>query len=285
MAGLQGAALFCLWVLQRVALKRAAWPDVIDSQLAGNALAKIAPAGGALGAALQYRMLVQAGLERGRAVAGLTAANVLTFAIVLSLPLLVVPAIIRGGVQRSLVEATGVGLVVFRSCWRPAWPCSRSTARSPGSAGRAAHSQPVAASRSAAHQPATATAYASGIGCSALWVRAGSEPCWRGWVVGHSTTRRCWRPWRRSGHTRARRSSCWRFVPRRSWLRSQSPLAGSASSRRGSRPPWHWLESRPGDAVLATLAYRLFSYWLPLPLGLVGAVVHRRRYGRGALES
>ena len=26
-----------------------------------------------------------------------------------------------------------------------------------------------------------------------------------------------------------------------------------------------------GDAVLATFAYRLFSYWLPLPLGLRGA--------------
>jgi uncharacterized membrane protein YbhN (UPF0104 family) len=28
--------------------------------------------------------------------------------------------------------------------------------------------------------------------------------------------------------------------------------------------------------VLATLAYRLFSYWLPLPLGLLGAALHRR---------
>jgi hypothetical protein len=35
-----------------------------------------------------------------------------------------------------------------------------------------------------------------------------------------------------------------------------------------------------GDAVLATFAYRLFSYWLPLPLGLVGVVLHRRRPAR-----
>ena len=42
---------------------------------------------------------------------------------------------------------------------------------------------------------------------------------------------------------------------------------------------------KTGDAVLATLAYRLFSYWVPLPLGLVAAAVHRRRYGRRALES
>lgn len=31
-------------------------------------------------------------------------------------------------------------------------------------------------------------------------------------------------------------------------------------------------------AVVATFAYRLLTYWLPLPLGLVGAVLHRRRY-------
>ena len=33
----------------------------------------------------------------------------------------------------------------------------------------------------------------------------------------------------------------------------------------------------PGDAVLATFAYRLFSYWLPLPFGLVGMAIAPRR--------
>jgi uncharacterized protein (TIRG00374 family) len=31
-----------------------------------------------------------------------------------------------------------------------------------------------------------------------------------------------------------------------------------------------------GAAVLATLAYRLFDYWLYLPAGLVGLILHRR---------
>jgi uncharacterized protein (TIRG00374 family) len=31
-----------------------------------------------------------------------------------------------------------------------------------------------------------------------------------------------------------------------------------------------------GDAVLATFAYRLFQYWMQLPLGLVGLVLHLR---------
>jgi uncharacterized protein (TIRG00374 family) len=33
-----------------------------------------------------------------------------------------------------------------------------------------------------------------------------------------------------------------------------------------------------GQAVLASFAYRLFTYWLPLPLGLIAAILHRRRY-------
>jgi uncharacterized protein (TIRG00374 family) len=35
-------------------------------------------------------------------------------------------------------------------------------------------------------------------------------------------------------------------------------------------------------AALATLAYRLVSYWLPLPAGLAAWVLHRKRYGTGA---
>ena len=34
-----------------------------------------------------------------------------------------------------------------------------------------------------------------------------------------------------------------------------------------------------GPAALAVLAYRLAGYWLPIPIGLVAWVWHRRRYG------
>jgi uncharacterized protein (TIRG00374 family) len=39
-----------------------------------------------------------------------------------------------------------------------------------------------------------------------------------------------------------------------------------------------------GPAVLASLAYRLASYWLPLPAGLAAWILHRRRYGTNAEE-
>jgi uncharacterized protein (TIRG00374 family) len=34
------------------------------------------------------------------------------------------------------------------------------------------------------------------------------------------------------------------------------------------------------DALLATLAYRIVSYWLPLPAGVVAHFLFRHRYGR-----
>lgn len=32
----------------------------------------------------------------------------------------------------------------------------------------------------------------------------------------------------------------------------------------------------PGDAVIVTFAYRLFSYWLPLPFGILGYAIAPR---------
>ena len=40
-----------------------------------------------------------------------------------------------------------------------------------------------------------------------------------------------------------------------------------------------WAGVPTANATLATLAYRLVSYWLPLVLGIAAAVVYRARYG------
>jgi uncharacterized membrane protein YbhN (UPF0104 family) len=37
---------------------------------------------------------------------------------------------------------------------------------------------------------------------------------------------------------------------------------------------------KPADALLATLAYRIVSYWLPIPAGLAASILFRRRYGK-----
>ena len=38
------------------------------------------------------------------------------------------------------------------------------------------------------------------------------------------------------------------------------------------------------DATLATLAYRLFQFWIPIPAGAIAYVVFRRKYGAESIR-
>jgi hypothetical protein len=113
MALLQAGSLACVWALQRVAIHGSRWQPVIAAHLTGNALAKIVPGGSPMASALQYRMLVSAGLEPAAIVSGLTAASLLVFGVMLALPVFSIPAILRGGVQHDLLNAAVVGAIVF----------------------------------------------------------------------------------------------------------------------------------------------------------------------------
>ena len=114
MVACEAASLSCVWALQRICLGGAPLRAVITSQLAGNALGKVAPGGGATGAALQYRMLVESGVRSAAAGSGLAAANLLTFATLLALPVLTVPAFVAGlPVERGLVRAALLGAGLF----------------------------------------------------------------------------------------------------------------------------------------------------------------------------
>jgi putative heme transporter len=278
MAGLQLLSLACMWALQRLAMRVPSWPPVVSSQLAGNALAKIAPGGGALGAALQYRMLVKTGMAGNRVAAGLTAVNLLTFAVVLALPVLAVPAILRGGVSKDLVQAAVVGAVVFVVLF---------------AAGTAliAFDAPL------------------------LWVgrviqavrnrlRRRSEPLHqlperlmreRDRIVGIVGPR-----WKRALAATIGR---WAFdygtlvaalaavgsQPRPvlvllafcgAQVLAQIPITpgGLGFVEAGMTAMLALAGVSGGEAVLATFTYRLFSYWLPLPVGLAAYGWHVRRY-------
>src|ERR671917_2758084 len=51
-----------MWLLQRLAVDARSWWPVVTSQLASGALGRVVPGGAAAAGALQYRMLVQAGI-------------------------------------------------------------------------------------------------------------------------------------------------------------------------------------------------------------------------------
>jgi len=93
----QLGAFACFWGVLRITLDSRRWFPVVTSQLAANGAARVAPGGGAVGNALQYSMLVRAGVPPATAGSGLAAASVLTTGIVLALPALAIPAIVGGG--------------------------------------------------------------------------------------------------------------------------------------------------------------------------------------------
>jgi uncharacterized protein (TIRG00374 family) len=104
----------CTIALQRIALRTNAWFSVATSQLAGNAVSLIVPGGAAVGAATQFRMLATAGNDTTTAVGGLTAFSLLGIAGLLVLPIFVLPAILAGTpINDGLVHAALLGLGAF----------------------------------------------------------------------------------------------------------------------------------------------------------------------------
>jgi uncharacterized protein (TIRG00374 family) len=112
--GVEALSFVSVWELQRIALQTKRWFPVATSQLAGNAFGRIIPGGAAAAGALQYRMLVRAGLPGGRIASSLAAASALLIGAVLALPLLSLPAIVGGTpVASGLANAAYLGAAVF----------------------------------------------------------------------------------------------------------------------------------------------------------------------------
>ncbi len=111
---LQVAHFACTIALQRIALRTKAWFSVATSQLAGNAISLVVPGGAAFGAATQFRMLAASGNDTATAVGGLTAFSLLGIGGLLALPIFVLPAIVFGApIDKSLEHAALLGIAAF----------------------------------------------------------------------------------------------------------------------------------------------------------------------------
>jgi len=281
LALLQLASLGCVWILQRLTIPRSPWSAVIDSQLAGNALAKIAPGGGAMGAALQYRMLVERGVARGRAVAGITAVNLLTFAVVLGLPVLALPALLGGDVNRSLLEAALVSVVVFLFLTAVAvlliaadGPLRRITAAIERARNRLRrHSPPTD------HLPGRVQHERDRI-VAALgddWPKAVLATVGR-WAFDFAILLAALAA---VGAHPAPGLVLLAFCAAQVLAQIPVTPGGLGFVETGLTALLALAGVGAGDAVLATFLYRLFTYWLPLPLGLLGLALHRRHLEGG----
>lgn len=96
---LEAASFACVWVLQRIALGTTQWFSVATTQLAGNAFNRVTPGGGATGTALQARMLADAGFPAAKAGTALTVQSLLITAAVTVMPILSLPAIVIAGID------------------------------------------------------------------------------------------------------------------------------------------------------------------------------------------
>jgi uncharacterized protein (TIRG00374 family) len=279
MAGLQAAALGCLWALQYVALHGAPWRAVITSQLAGNALAKVAPGGGALGGALQYKLLVRAGAQPAAAVTALTAVNVLVFAVLLALPVLAIPALVQGGVNQSLVHTAVAGLVVFAAA-SALGAVLLSTNEPLAWIGRVL--QRVRNRLRRGRPPLTRLPQRLLRERDRLLGTLGSR--WKRALL--ATVGR----WTFDYLTLLAALAAIGSHPRPALVLlafcgaqvlAQIPITpgGLGFVEAGLSAMLVLAGVKAGDALLATFAYRLFSYWLPLPVGLIGFAAAPREGG------
>ena len=127
-----------LWWLTRLALAphpedgngstpppQVRWGTVASSQLAGSAASKVVPGGAATGGVVQAKVLIQAGQPAAAVTSALTGVGLITTAVLLLLPVLTVPALLIGpppaeqlqlGLLVSLIVAiviVGVGVIVL----------------------------------------------------------------------------------------------------------------------------------------------------------------------------
>jgi uncharacterized protein (TIRG00374 family) len=276
------AGMSCMCALQRLALNRAPWFPVVSSQLAGTAFSKVVPGGSAAAAALQARMLAQAGLSVSTIGTGLTAGALLLLAALAGLPLLAVPAILLGHrIPDGLLETAGIGLGVFlalfaigavllvndrvlRTVARILQAAERRLRRGePRNAGlpeRLFDERDLLRKSLGGSWP-QAVATAAGrwifdfLCLYAALLAVGARPPLYVALLAYCAAQ----------------------------LLGQIPLTpgGLGVVEAGLTGTLALAGVAAAPAALATLAYRLASYWLPLPVGAAAWIWHRRRYGPG----
>ena len=278
--GFEAASFLAVWELQRIVLRTPSWFAVGTSQLTGNAFGRIVPGGMATAGALQYRMLVQAGIPGSTAAAGLTATSVIAFATMLALPVLALPAVLGGvrapeGLLQSaylgaavFVLMAGAGAAVLLSD-RPLALIARLVGWIQARLGRASRAQGL---REKLLRERDA-------------IRVAVGPHWRMALVA-AVGRWAFDYLALLAALRAVGAEPDPSLVLLAYVAAQLlgtiPLTpgGLGFVEAGLTGLLRAAGVDGGDAIVATLAYRLVSFWLPLPFGLASWWLFRRRYGR-----
>jgi uncharacterized protein (TIRG00374 family) len=281
MLGLEIASFGCIWGLQRIALRTGKWFGVATAQLASNAFSRIVPGGAAAGGALQFRMLTESGVPAATVATGLTAASLISAGTLLVLPVLTLPAALAGRpTPRGLAQAAWLGAGVFLLGFVAGWILltRESAVCKVGQAIQWLRNRVVRRRPPTTDLPDRLVRERDEIlrTLGARWWQALLLSLGN-WLFDYlallaALTAVGARP----------RPTLVLLAYVASMVLSMIPITpgGLGFVEAGLTGLLALAGVGAGRAVLATLAYRLVSYWLPLPLGVVAALVHRRHYGR-----
>jgi uncharacterized protein (TIRG00374 family) len=277
---LQAGSYGCMWAVQRLAVRTNHWGPVITSQLASNAFGRIVPGGVAASGAMQYAMLVRGGIPAGAAASGMTAASLIVFGTLCLLPVLAVPAVLGGApVDPGLERAAGIGAVVFVLMFALG-AMAVIFDRPLVLAGRAAE---WVRTRVLRRERSTRDLSARLLRERDLVKEVLGRSWWQAlmaasgrWLLDYATLLAALNAV--GAHPRPSLALLAFFAAQ---LLGTLPLTpgGLGFVEAGLTGTLALAGVGGGRAVLATLAYRLVSFWLPIPAGGVAAIVHRRVYG------
>jgi uncharacterized protein (TIRG00374 family) len=279
---LEAAAFWCMWALLRIALNTDAWFDIACAQLTGNALSRALPGGAATGGTTMFSMLTRSGFDGATTSTALTAVGLLSTATLFALPILALPAIIFGlAVSSQLLQGAIFGgvLGIFLLTGASILLVSDRVVRGVGRLlDWFVHK--------VLRRPAPVPDLAQRLVVSRDFVRSALAESWKRAVPA------------------ALGNQLFDFLALFTSLLAVGShvdpvlvllafVAGSALAMIPITPGGlGFVEAgltgvltlagvTPDHAVLAVLLYRLFSYWLPLPAGLVASLLFRRRHRVG----
>jgi uncharacterized protein (TIRG00374 family) len=107
-------SFICAMTLLRLLLRTKQWFTVVAALLVGNAVTNVLPAGDVAGAGVQYQMLAMGGINADSAAGGLAASSIIGLAGLFLLPVAVLPAILGGlPVSPGLEHAAYLGIAGF----------------------------------------------------------------------------------------------------------------------------------------------------------------------------
>lgn len=270
-------AAFCL--VQRVALPGSQWFAVVCSNLAGGALGRVIPGGAATAAAVQFRMLSQSGLDRARIATGVTAGSILLVAALAALPILTLPFVASGlSVPETLAQTAALGGLVFAVLFGLG-ALLLSSDRAIAAVGRfaAAIVRRVRGEATAQALPGRLVAQRDLVrrALGTRWPEAVAGAAGR-WILDFLTLLAALEA------AGARPNLALALLAYGgAQLLAQIPITpgGLGVVEAGMTATLALAGVGAGEAAAAVLAYRLASYWLQLPAGLVAWLLYRRRYG------